>query len=230
MFTPDKTLKLILKTYTSLFSTVEIHGRFPLLDGPKIIAANHTLASDPFHLPLILSETPCFLLQADLFNLPIIGNLLKLAGQIPVQPNNLPRWDSLTIAQHSLAQGKTIVIFPEGELVPPGKRIRARTGAVRLAIKAGVPIIPLGIYVPPENIWEMTITRRGQKHTGLWQISGNCHLNFGAPWPPSSLLTRPANFHALTSELMENIYSLVSETKKESISCVSHTSLNPIPQ
>ena len=230
MFTPDETLKLILKTYTSLFSTVKIHGWFPLSDGPKIIAANHTLASDAFHLPLILAETPCFLLQANLFNLPILGRLLKLAGQIPVKTNNPPYRDSLTSAQTALNGGRTLVIFPEGELVPPGKRIHAKTGTVRLALKTGVPIVPLGIYVSPQNTLELTIMRRGHKHTGLWQTSGTCHFNFGPPWRPLSTQIEPANFHDLTKDLMENIYSLVSEIKKESISCASHTSLNPIPQ
>jgi len=230
MFTPDETLKLILKTYTSLFSTAQIHGHFPLPPGPKIIAANHTLASDAFHLPLILAETPCFLLQANLFNLPILGKLLKLAGQIPVKPNNLPSRDSLTGAQTSLTEGKTLVIFPEGELVPPGKRIPAKTGTVRLAYKTGVPIIPLGIYVSPQNTLELTIMQQGHKHTGLWQISGTCHFNFGPPWHPLSTQTGLANFHNLTKDLMENIYLLVSEIKKESTSCASHTSLNPIPR
>ena len=229
MFTSYEILCLILKTYTSLFSKVEVHGCFPLPKGPKIIAANHTLASDAFHLPLILDETTCFVLQNDLFDLPLVGPLLKLAGQIPVQPNSLQCRDSIASAHAALIAGKTIVIFPEGELVPPGKRIQGRTGAVRLALKANVPIIPLGMYVPPQNTLELGFTRNGHKHAGLWQISGSCYLNFGAPWKPPITQVEPTSIHALTKELMDNIYTLVSETRKE-ISCVSHTSLHLIPQ
>ena len=229
MFTSYEILCMILKTYTGIFSKAEVHGCFPLPKGPKIIAANHTLASDSFHLPLILDETICFLLQDGLFDLPFAGTLLKLAGQIPVQQNHLQSSDSLTGAHTALIEGKTIVIFPEGELVPPGKRIRGRTGAVRLALKTGVPIIPLGMYVPPQNTLELGFTRKGCKHSGIWQISGNCHLNFGAPWKPLMAKAEPTNIHALTNELMDSIYKLVSETQKE-LTCVSLISPNPILQ
>jgi len=229
MFTPYEVLCMILKTYTGLFSKAEIHGCFPLPKGPKIIAANHTIASDAFHLPLILDEKAYFLLQNDLFDLPLVGTLLKLAGQIPARQNSLQCKDVITSARAALIEGKTIVIFPEGELVPPGKRIQARTGTVRLALKADVPIIPLGMYVPPQNTLELGFIQKGHKHAGRWQISGNCYLNFGAPWKPPTTQAETDNIHALTGELMDNIYALVSETRKE-LSCVSYTSLNPILQ
>jgi 1-acyl-sn-glycerol-3-phosphate acyltransferase len=152
---------------------------------------------------------------------------LKLAGQIPVQQNSFQCRDSIARAHAALTAGKTIVIFPEGELVPPGKRIRCKTGAVRLALKADVPIIPLGMYVPSQNTLELGFTRNGHKHTGLWQISGNCYLNFGSPWKPRLSQAEPTSIHDLTRELMDNIYKLVSETRKE-LTCASYTSLNPI--
>jgi hypothetical protein len=52
-------------------------------------------------------------------------------------------------------------------------------------------------------------------------------IYFGAPWKLSTAHAEPINIHTLTEELMDNIYSLVSETQKE-LTCVSHTSLNPI--
>jgi len=70
----------------------------PLPKGPKIIAANHTLASDAFHLPLVLAEKPYFLMQHDLFDLPVADSLLKLAGQIPIQQNTTQSKDSLSLA------------------------------------------------------------------------------------------------------------------------------------
>ena len=229
MFTSYEILCMILKTYTGIFSKAEVHGYFPLPKGPKLIAANHTLASDAFHLPLILDETIYFLLQHDLFDLPCVGKLLKQAGQIPVHRNSLQSGDSLSGAYTALTEGKTIVIFPEGKLVPPGKRIHAKTGAVRLALKTGAPIIPLGMYVPPQNTLELGFMRKGDKHSGIWQTSGKCHLNFGTPWKLPATQIESANVHALTRDLMEKIYTLVSETQKETL-CVSHTSLNPIHQ
>lgn len=227
MFTPDDTLRMILRTYTSLFGGAVVHGHFPLPKGPKIIAANHTIASDPLHLPLVLEEKPYFMMQHNLFDLPVIGQLLKLAGQIPVKRNSAQSTDCLAPACQALAEGRTIVIFPEGELVPLGKRVRARTGVVHMALKAGVPIIPLGMYVPSQNVAKFNIHWQGCKRSGLWQVSGKCHLNFGTPWRPSLLKRNPGSLHALTDELMDRIYLLVAEMQKET-SCASQHSLNPI--
>ena len=227
MFTPDEILRTILKFHTGVFGGAAVHGHFPLPKGPKIIAANHTLASDPFHLPLVLGEKPHFMMQHNLFDLPVVGRLLKLAGQIPVKRNSTQSLDCLAPAYQALAEGKTIVIFPEGELVPPGKRVRAKTGVVHMAMEAGVPIIPLGMYVAPQNRTEFSIHWQGCQRSGLWQVSGKCHLNFGTPWKPSLLKRNPANIHALTDELMDRIYLLVAEMQKET-SCVSQPSLNPI--
>ena len=229
MFNPDEILRLILKTYTGIFGGAEVSGHFPLPSGPKIIAANHTLASDPFHLPLVLAEKPHFMMQHDLFDLPWVGQLLKLAGQIPVKKNSPQSKDALPLAYSALAEGKTIVIFPEGELVPPGKRVRAKTGVIRMALETGVPIIPLGMYVPPQHVMNWNIHWQGCRRSGLWQVSGKCYLNFGMPWKPSLSNRNPEDLQAQATELMNRIYTLVAKTQKET-PCVSHTSLNPILQ
>lgn len=227
MYPSDDILRMILKTYTRLLGGAEVHGCIPLPKGPKIIAANHTLASDAFHLPLVLDEKPYFMMQHNLFDLPLVGRLLKLAGQIPVKRNSGQSTDCLAPAYKALAEGKTIVIFPEGELVPPGRRVRAKTGVVHMALKAGVPIIPLGMYVPPQNVLKLSLNWQGSKHTGLWQMAGKCRLNFGTPWKPTPFKRSPANIHALADELMDRIYLLVAEMQKEA-SCASPISLNPI--
>ncbi len=117
MFIPDEILQSILKTYASIFGRAEIRGHFRLPEGPKVITANHTLTSDTFHLPPVLDEKPHFLMQRDLFDMPRVSPLLKLAGPIPVKQNGTQSKDSMVFAYKALNEGKTIEIFPEGELV-----------------------------------------------------------------------------------------------------------------
>src|SRR5689334_14462677 len=82
---PDQISRAILKTYFIIFNrSVDAKGMHSLPDGPKIIAMNHTPGFDPLYLPLILNETPHFLLQDGLFKIPFIGSMLKESGQIPV--------------------------------------------------------------------------------------------------------------------------------------------------
>jgi 1-acyl-sn-glycerol-3-phosphate acyltransferase len=216
----EELIKLYTNGYLRLFSLkCNVEGDYPLPDGAKIIAANHPNATDSFHLVPVLSETPHFLMRSHLFSKPIIGWLLNQAGQIQVANNGKKPFQE---ACRQLELGHTIVIYPEGKLNPRYEKMKVKTGAIRMALESGAPIIPLGIYVPQENLRDIQPYHLSK---GCWQISGTCHLRFGIPWYPNSHEKIPI----LSKQLMNRINGLVYETKKK-LSCESHTSLNPIPQ
>ena len=218
----------IVRTYQRIFRLrYEVKGLESLPAGPKIIAINHTNVTDIVFLPLALSSIPRFVVQGDLFEVPVLGEILKGTGQIPVNAGDRPK--AFEQAHECLKQGETILIFPEGQLVPFGERVKAWTGTVRLALATGAPIIPLGIYADPQNVAALKIHRNGQARKGHYQFRGNCYLRFGAAWQPDPSKQKPVQVHAQTDELMDKIYSLVAEAQKES-QCVSPTLLNPIPQ
>jgi 1-acyl-sn-glycerol-3-phosphate acyltransferase len=224
MFAPERKIRFYLKVYARLFNrSCIVNGYYPLPHGPKIIAINHTDGCDPLLLPLLLDEKPYFLLQNGLFKIPLIGRLLKQAGQIPVYRETERARDAYEQACELLRQGKTIVIFPEGKQVPAGERIRAKTGTVRMSLQTGAPIVPLGLYVPPENLVNVKFNFQGRKCYGLWQASGKSYARFGEPWIVRESLTESdqPNVHALTEELMNRIYRLVTDIEKE-IPCESH--------
>jgi 1-acyl-sn-glycerol-3-phosphate acyltransferase len=226
MLRPDQIFHLALKSYSVLSNrTCNLSGNDQLPAGPKIIAMNHTVGHDPLHLPLVLGEQPYFLLQDGLFEIPFIGRLLKETGQVPVYRGTDKAGEAMAQACALLREGKTIAIFPEGREVPAGERIRAKTGVVRMAIETGTPIIPLGLYVSPENLTTLNFPWKGCQRSGAWQFSGESHMRFGAAWMPNG----GTDIHAQTDELMDRIYSLVAEAERES-RCVAHTSLSPIPQ
>ena len=232
MFASDETLRRLIRSYAWLsHRTCVVSGHISLPRGAKIIALNHTDGCDPFLLPLILEERPHFLLQDGLFTIPVIGDMLKQAGQIPVHRGTDRAREAYDQACRLLREGKTIVIFPEGKQVPAGQRILAKTGTVRMALETGAPVIPLGLYVPPENLVKLKLNFNGCQRSGLWQLTGRSYLRFGPVWEPARLIsqTPDPDLHLLTGELMNRIYSLVSEIEKE-LPCASHTLLNPILQ
>lgn len=219
---------MIVRAYQKAFHiNYTVKGLETLPAGPKIIAINHTNVTDIAFLPLTFSGIPRFVVQGDLFQVPLLGQILKGTDQIPVDTKD--RHKAFEQARKSLQQGETIVIFPEGKLVPFGERVRAWTGTVRLSLATGAPIIPLGIYADPQNVAALKIYRSGQTRKGHYQFKGDCHLHFGAVWQPDPSKQKPVQIHAQTDELMDKIYSLVAEAQKES-QCVSPTLLNPIPQ
>ena len=224
MLTAHQTSRLILKSYMALtHRTYVVRGHTRLTAGPKIIAMNHTPGCDPLHLPFVLEETPHFLLQDGLFIIPGIGWLLRETGQIPVYRGTERAKDAKEQACALLRAGKTIAIFPEGQDVPLGQRIPAKTGVVRMSIETGVPIIPLGLYAPMQSLTSLNFNWHGSQRAGAWQFTGKSYMRFGAAWSPSP----QASVHTQTEELMDRIYSLVAEAERDSI-CVSPTSLNPI--
>jgi 1-acyl-sn-glycerol-3-phosphate acyltransferase len=184
---------------------------------------NHTPGCDPLYLPFVLEETPHFLLQDGLFALPGIGQLLRELGQIPVRRGTERARDAKEQACALVWAGKTIAIFPEGKDVPSGKRIPAKTGAVRIALETGAPIIPLGLYAHPQRLTILNFNWGGHRRSGAWQFTGQSYMFFGAAWRPST----QANIHSQTEELMDRIYALVAEAERESL-CALPTSLSPI--
>ena len=128
-----------------------------------------------------------------------------------------------------LRGGQIIVIYPEGKLNPGYEKMKAKSGAVRLSLATGAHIIPLGIYVPPEHTKDLRPLMNGRLSNSCWQVSGTCYLRLGTPWIPRLSGQLPAEIHHLSQIMMNQIYSLVDEIKKE-LTCESPTSLNPIPQ
>jgi 1-acyl-sn-glycerol-3-phosphate acyltransferase len=224
MLTIEEFSRSVLKFYfTIVHRSYDTKGNLPLPAGPKIIAMNHTPGCDPLYLPFVLNETPHFLLQDGLFTIPVVGALLRETGQIPVYRGTERAKEAKEQACALLRVGKTIAIFPEGKDVHRGERIPAKSGAVRMSIETGVPIIPLGLYAPPPFLTSLNFHWHGCMRSGAWQFTGKSYMRFGAPWKPDP----QSDIHKQTEELMDRIYSLVAEAERDS-RCVSLTSLNPI--
>jgi 1-acyl-sn-glycerol-3-phosphate acyltransferase len=111
-----------------------------------VFVANHRSYMD---IPVILSSIPCdfrFFAKQGLFQIPLMGTHLKRAGHLPV-----PRGDarasvkSMTMGARLIQEKKiSMVLFPEGGRSRGGMR-EFKEGAAYIAIKAGVPVVPLGI-------------------------------------------------------------------------------------
>lgn len=226
MLTPIQISRIVLKSYFTIFNrSFDVKENCPIPEGPKIIAMNHTPGFDPLYLPFILNETPHFLLQDGMFKIPFIGWMLKESGQIPVQRGTDRAKEAKEQACAILRAGGTIAIFPEGKDVELGKRIQTKTGVVRMALESGVPIIPLGLYAPQENLTRLNFEWEGSARSGAWQFSGKSYMRFGTPFIPNA----QSDVHLQTEELMNRIYSLVETAEKES-QFASRTLLNPIHQ
>ena len=114
-------------------------------DAAYVLVANHTSYMDTPAVLLIPLQIR-FFAKGGLFRIPFLGGHLRRAGHLPVVRDN-PRASlkSLTEGARLVRErGVSVLLFPEGGRSPEGLR-EFREGAAYLAIKAGVPAVPIGI-------------------------------------------------------------------------------------
>ncbi len=172
--------RMIASLYASLFFHLNIHYKAKLPSGPKILVANHPSTIDPILLTLTVPEQICILITERLFKVPIVGRSLRFTGHIEVLLDN----GSLALEEgiRYLAMGRTLGVFPEGVISPPeGGYARHHTGAARLALQSGVPVIPVGIALEPHRLWRRETTVRNMTDTAAWYFSGPYAVTVGEP-------------------------------------------------
>ncbi len=117
--------------------------------GGVILAGNHLSAGDTFLLPAMIHRQMTFPAKAELFQMKglgrVIGWFLRGVGQVPMdRSGGRASADGLRPVYEVLEEGGVVGIFPEGTRSHDGRLYRGRTGVARLALNAGVPVIPVG--------------------------------------------------------------------------------------
>ena len=112
--------------------------------GTVLFAANHTSNADG---PAIVGAIPrriAILGKKSLFAIPIVGTAFRLAHFVPVDRTHPERAAaSIEVAAEKMKNGVSFLIYPEGTRSPDGRLLPFRRGAFVLAIKAGVPVVPV---------------------------------------------------------------------------------------
>ncbi len=118
-------------------------------DSGAVLAANHTSNFDPWPLgfPLWPERQLYFMAKAELFK-PVIGPMLLSAGVFPVKRGEHDV-QAIETAVRLCKEGKLVAMFPEGTRREKGLRkkftSRPRVGSARIALAAGVPLVPAAI-------------------------------------------------------------------------------------
>ena len=120
-------------------------------DGSAILASNHLSFSDSIFLPLQTPRRITFLAKADYFTGRGLKGFLtkgffKGVGQVPIDRSGGRASEAaLKKALEILNSGDLLGIYPEGTRSPDGRLYRGKTGIARMALEAGVPVIPVAM-------------------------------------------------------------------------------------
>lgn len=178
-------------------------------EGAALLCPNHVSYLDP---PLVGVAVQfrrcCYMARANLFRIPVLGWFIRKSYSYPVDRDEGGR-QALRIAATLLAAGELVVIFPEGTRSPDGELMEGEPGAVFIASRAKVPIVPVAIW--GTNI---VLPRHGG---GLHRCP--VYMKFGEPLhlpePPEGQRLSKDQIQELTRELMSRIAALQAELKQE---------------
>jgi len=126
----------------------EVSGRERLAQRGRLIVANHPSLIDVVLLIALLPEVDCIVKQA-LWRNPFLRWPVAWADYIP---NNSSAEEMVKSAAANLRAGRSLIVFPEGTRSVPGQPLQMQRGAARIALAAGVEILPVTILCEPSTL------------------------------------------------------------------------------
>jgi 1-acyl-sn-glycerol-3-phosphate acyltransferase len=198
--------------YSGTMLDLDVFQHQPLPSGGKIIAANHPSTTDPFFVAGMLRQQSFILINNLLFQVPVLGEYLRRSGHIPVEAGQGQR--AVDRALDLLRRGKTVIIFPEGDLSPEAGGFQSpRTGVARLALASGAPVIPVGIHLERSRIHAVQSTVRGQTEVGRWYLRGPYHMTVGRAVRYTGNIGDHPRVRSVASAVMHQIIEMARESE-----------------
>ena len=130
--------------------------------GGCIVVFNHVSHVDPLiaaHFVYDHGRLPRYLAKSGLFKNRVLGYFLTAAGQIPVERLTKSAAGAYDAAVAAVRNGECVVVYPEGTLTrdPAQWPMTGKTGAARIALETGCPVIPVGQWGPQQLLAPYTL-------------------------------------------------------------------------
>jgi len=182
----------IARVILGIIYSFDVQGRRNIPEGAVMICANHSSIIDPFFMAIAFG-IDCHIhivAKAELYKVPVLSAVIRKLGTIRVD-RSIQDMNSIRETLSYLKKGEKVAIFPEGTRRPVENAVAAKSGAVKVAEFARVPIIP--IYIPRKKTWFSKI-----------------HLVIGEPYliEKRSEKRTPEEYLRLADSLMSKIESL----------------------
>lgn len=171
-------------------------------EGPIIVACNHESYFDFLCFSAISPRKIHYLAAEKFFTSRLWKPLMQITGQIRVDRGNPDKSKVFGQIFSALEQGRMIGIFPEGTRSRDGKMLKAFTGVAQIALKAKVPILPVGV----KGTYEIM-----SPHDKFPKFNKKAHLHIGEPMHFKEfydLVHTDKHFRIVTDKVMVTISNL----------------------
>ncbi|MCW2838846.1 MAG: 1-acyl-sn-glycerol-3-phosphate acyltransferase [Aeromicrobium sp.] len=211
-----RVIVFIIRPLLMVFTKRDWRGQEHLPEGGFVLAPNHISHVDPFlisHFMVDQGIPPRFLAKDTLMSLPVGGWILRHAEQIPVYRSTDGAAESLRAAIAAVEAGSVVAIYPEGTITrdPAAWPMTGRTGAVRVALATGKPLVPVMQWGPQAILWPYAKRPRILPRTTI-------HVRVGAPLDLGDFEGREITEELLreaTTRLMDALTAMMSEVRGE---------------
>jgi 1-acyl-sn-glycerol-3-phosphate acyltransferase len=125
---------------------IRVEGTEHIPPGVCVFASNHASNIDPVALVPNIPRRVALLAKKEVFNVPILSKALHLARLVPVdRADREAAAESVDIAVEYLKEGLSFLVYPEGTRSPDGHLLPFKKGTFVMAIRAGVPVVPVSL-------------------------------------------------------------------------------------
>ncbi|MEO7131859.1 MAG: lysophospholipid acyltransferase family protein [Dermatophilaceae bacterium] len=185
-------------------------------EGGFVVSTNHVSYFDPLafaHFMYDSGRPAYFLGKKELFDVPVIGWILRKCGQIPVYRNSTAAASAYQAAVDGIRAGKAVGIFPEGTITrdPELWPMRGKTGAARVALETQCPLIPVAQ-------WGAQQVLSPYAHRPKFFPRSTMTMVAGPPVDLADLYGQPIDSRTLrlaTDRLMDAITGLLEQVRGE---------------
>ncbi|MCC6408524.1 MAG: AMP-binding protein [Planctomycetes bacterium] len=175
-------VRVLLAPFARCVWRLRAFGREHVPAGGAIVVCNHVSYVDALLVASALGRPVVFLMQRELFRLPLVGWVARACGALPVAKGDAPRTTAATLelAASFARGGELVAIFAEGRLTPDGELQRFQRGVERLARVASAPIVPAHL----SGLWGSWFSRKGGRAFAKWPgVPEAVDASFAPPLP-----------------------------------------------
>ena len=207
-----RVMRALAKLYTRVFLDMDVVWEGNVPQGPRIFVANHPSTTDPFYLAMLVNSPSHVLVFSSAFELKFWGKLLLKLGHIPVyKDNGHAAYDA---AIQALKRGETVILFPEGRISPvEGGFYPSKSGAARMALETGAPVIPAGIAFPWGNVRSSQADIAGTSCEARLLLKGAYNMTVGQPLYLKGNVDDRADVVRARDEIMTHIGRLSEQSR-----------------